>query len=77
MRIYHKIKESDDKVLYEYLWGDYQKPFTGLIEIDKKNESASLLRIADEDKRPRHACAYALYTLSKNNYPNRYTHTAV
>jgi hypothetical protein len=76
MRIYQKINENDEKVLYEYLWGSYKKPFTGLIEINKKNNSASVLKTADDDNRPEYAGAYALYTLSKNKYPKRYTHTA-
>ena len=75
MRIYQKINETKEKVIYEYLWGDYKKPFTGLIEINKKKESASVLKIAEGDNRPQLAGAYALYTLPKCNYPNRYTHT--
>lgn len=77
MRIYQKIKETDEKVLYEYLWGSYKKPFTGLIEINKKNNSVSVLKAADDEWNIEKAGAYAFYTLSKNNYPQRYTHTAV
>jgi len=76
MRIYHKINETEDKATYEYLWGDYTKPFTGLVEINKKAYSASVLKTAKDDNRPKYAGAYALTALSRNNYPERYTHTA-
>ena len=49
MRIYNKISETEEKAIYEYLWGDYRSEYAG---------------------------AYALYTLPKNIYPQRYTHTA-
>lgn len=76
MRIYQKISESNDKAIYEYLWGDYTKPFTGIIEINKQKHSASVIRVADGDHRPKYAGAYALICLPKENYPKRRTHTA-
>ena len=77
MRIYQKISESDDKVVYEYLWGTSEKPFTGLVEINKKQKSASALNPATDEWDSKKAGAYALYYLPKKNYPKRFTHTAV
>ena len=77
MRIYQKISESEEKAVYEYLWGSYKKPFTGLVEINKKANSASVLKPADNEWSAEKAGAYALLALPKNNYPQRYTHTAV
>lgn len=76
MRMYRKISESEEKVVYEYLWGSYTKPYTGLIEINKKKNSASVLKGADNDKLPKNAGVYALYYLPKKNYPNQLTHPA-
>ena len=75
MRIYNKISETEEKAVYEYLWGDYKKTFTGLIEINKKNNSASVLKTADDEWSAEKAAAYALFALPKNNYPQRYPHT--
>lgn len=76
MRKYKKISESDEKAVYEYLWGD-NNSYTGLIEINKKKNSASVLKIAKGDKSAERAGAYALYCLPKENYPSTRTHTAV
>ncbi len=76
MRMYRKIKEDNDKAVYEYLWSDYKKPYTGLVEINKKDLSYKVLKVADGDPRPEYAGVYAMTALSRNNYPETYTHTA-
>ena len=76
MRIYRKIKENNDDVLYEYLWSDYQNPYTELIKINKKDLSYKVLKLADGDPNEELAGFYAMRVLSKNNYPAAYTHTA-
>jgi hypothetical protein len=74
--MYRKIKEDNRKVVYEYLWGSYKKPYTGLIVIHKNKNSVAVIKAADDDRRPEYAGAYALIALSERNYPNSYTHTA-
>lgn len=77
MRIYRKVKEDDDKVVYEYLWHSYKNPYTGLVEINKKDLTYKVLKLADGDYSEKKAGFYAMNALSKNGYPESYTHTAV
>ena len=76
MRMYKKVREDDDKAVYEYLWSDYEKPYTGLVEINKKNLTYKVLKLADGDPSEEYAGFYAMNALSKNGYPKSYTHTA-
>lgn len=76
MRMYRKIEEDNNTVVYEYLWSDYEKPYTGLVEVNKKDLSYKVLKVADDDPRPEYAGVYAITTLARNNYPKTYTHTA-
>lgn len=76
MRIYRKAKEDGYKVWYKYLWSDYTKPYTGLIEINKKEMTYKVLKLADGDYSEEKAGYYALSALSRNGYPRSYTHTA-
>lgn len=76
MRIYRRVSNNGYKIVYEYLWSDYKKPYTGLIEINKKDLTYKVLKVADGDPRPEYAGVYALTALSRNNYPRSYTHTA-
>lgn len=75
--MFRKKREDEKIALYEYLYEDYQLPYTGLIEITKQPLSAKILKLADGDWRPEYAAAYAKHVLPKNDYPDTYTHTAI
>ena len=77
MRMYRKISDDKDKAVYEYLWGDYDQPYIGLLEINKANEEVKIIKAADKEWSARKAGFYAMISLPKNGYPDRYTHTAV
>ena len=40
MRMYRKKSETSEKAVYEYLCEDHSLPYTGLIEINKKNRQS-------------------------------------
>ena len=48
MRMYRKIEEDNDTFVYEYLWSDYKKPYTGLVEVNKKDLSYKVLKVVDD-----------------------------
>lgn len=76
MRMYKKINENNEKAVYEYLYGDYTLPYTGLVEINKIDEKASLIKSADGEGSPTKAAAYALMEIPKLGYPDLFTHNA-
>ncbi len=77
MRMFKKKDETNEKVIYEYLCEDYTLPYTGLIEIDKKNLKTEVLKAAAGEWSEKKAAACAMITLPKMGYPDRLTHNAV
>ena len=83
MRIFRKIFEDSKIVRYEYLYNDYKRPFSGLVEIDKdlaNKQDPSCIKVikpADKEWSPNDALPFSVVTLIKENYPKRYTHTAI
>lgn len=76
MRMYRRVSNDESKAVYEYLWNSYKKTYTGLVEINKKDLSYKVLKLADGDPSEERAGFYAMRALSNNNYPESYTHTA-
>ncbi len=77
MRMYRKKEESQDYIIYEYLCEDFQLPYTGIIEINKKTLETKLIKPADGEWSGERARIYAMTTLPNADYPEIYTHTAV
>ena len=75
MRMYHKVAETNEKVIYEYLCSDYKRPYTGLIEIRKSDHETTVVKPADKEPNPRMAGFHVFYEFPKMNYPERFTHT--
>lgn len=49
MRMYRKKEESQDYIIYEYLCEDFQLPYTGIIEINKKTLETKLKNLLMEN----------------------------
>lgn len=77
VRVYNKIKEDSKKILYEYRYEFVSAPdFTGLVEYDKQEKVAKLLKPADGEYSADKPWAYVQTTLAREGFPQRYTHTA-
>lgn len=76
MRMYKKIKETQNEVRYSYLWGDIGLPYSGEIIIRKDTHTAKLIKKADLDTEPGMSVYIAGTVLVRERYPERRTHTA-
>lgn len=76
MRMYHLLKNDENSVLYEYRYETNEGPYTGMVEYNKQEKTAKLLKAADKERFPERAAAYVQITLAKKGFPERYTHTA-